>query len=96
MKLWQKDIQVQAEIERFTVGKDREMDLELAPFDILGSLAHTRMLNQVGLLEQDDLTAVQKKLKQLYKEVAQGNFVIEDGVEDVHSQVELLLTKRIG
>jgi argininosuccinate lyase len=96
MKLWQKDIQVQAEIERFTVGNDREMDLELAPFDILGSLAHTRMLNQVGLLENNDLTAVQKELKQLYKEVAQGNFVIEDGVEDVHSQIELLLTKRIG
>ena len=96
MKLWQKDIQVQAEIERFTVGKDREMDLELAPFDILGSLAHTRMLAQVGLLEHNDLTAVQRELKQLYREVKQGNFVIEDGVEDVHSQVELLLTKRIG
>ncbi|NDK54390.1 argininosuccinate lyase [Pontibacter fetidus] len=96
MKLWQKDIQVQAEIERFTVGNDREMDLELAPFDILGSLAHTRMLNQVGLLEQHDLEAVQRELKQLYKEVAQGNFLIEDDVEDVHSQVELLLTKRIG
>ncbi|WP_242928161.1 argininosuccinate lyase [Pontibacter vulgaris] len=96
MKLWQKDIQVQEEIERFTVGNDREMDLELAPFDILGSLAHTRMLNHVGLLEQDDLVAVQRELKQLYTEVEQGNFVIEEGVEDVHSQVELLLTKRIG
>ncbi|HEY4652220.1 MAG TPA: argininosuccinate lyase [Pontibacter sp.] len=96
MKLWQKDIQVQAEIERFTVGNDRELDLELAPFDILGSLAHTRMLAQVGLLEQEDLAAVQRELKQLYREVAQGNFVIEEGVEDVHSQVELLLTKRIG
>jgi len=96
MKLWQKDIQVQAEIERFTVGNDREMDLELAPFDILGSLAHTHMLAQVGLLEHDDLASVQRELKQLYAEVAQGNFTIEDGVEDVHSQVELLLTKRIG
>ncbi|MCC9167095.1 argininosuccinate lyase [Pontibacter harenae] len=96
MKLWQKETQVAAEIERFTVGKDRELDLELAPFDILGSLAHTRMLAEVGLLEQDDLQAVQQELKQLYKEVAGGNFTIEDGVEDVHSQVELLLTQRIG
>ncbi|QCR21966.1 argininosuccinate lyase [Pontibacter sp. SGAir0037] len=96
MKLWQKGIPVQEEIERFTVGKDRELDLELAPFDILGSLAHTRMLASVGLLEQDDLAAVQAELKQLYLEVAAGKFTIEDGVEDVHSQVEMLLTQRIG
>lgn len=96
MKLWQKGTQVLQEIEQFTVGKDRELDLELAPFDILGSLAHTRMLASIGLMEPDDLEVVQGELKQLYAEVAAGNFVIEDGVEDVHSQVEMLLTKRIG
>ncbi|MCC9135338.1 argininosuccinate lyase [Pontibacter silvestris] len=96
MKLWQKQTQVLEEIERFTVGKDRELDLELAPFDILGSLAHTQMLAQVGLLDKEDLHTVKRELKQLYKEVAEGAFTIEDGVEDVHSQVELLLTRRVG
>jgi argininosuccinate lyase len=96
MKLWQKDIEVNKEIERFTVGKDREMDMYLAPFDVLGSLAHTEMLASVGLLEVEEKNKLHVELKNIYKEIERGEFVIEDGVEDVHSQVELLLTKRLG
>jgi argininosuccinate lyase len=96
MKLWQKNTSVNNQVELFTVGQDREMDLYLAPFDVLGSLAHTKMLNSIGLLNDADLALVQKELKNIYKEIAEGKFVIEDGVEDVHSQVEMLLTERIG
>ncbi|WP_026464528.1 argininosuccinate lyase [Adhaeribacter aquaticus] len=96
MKLWQKDTQVKQEVEQFTVGKDRELDLMLAPFDVLGSLAHTRMLNSINLLPDEDLALVQKELKQIYREIENGNFTIEEGVEDVHSQVEMLLTRRVG
>src|SRR5690606_26740280 len=83
-------------VDRFTVGNDRVLDLQLAAADILGSLAHTRMLHSIGLLDQADLAAVQAGLRELYREVEAGTFAIEDGVEDVHSQVELLLTERIG
>ena len=96
MKLWQKKISVQASVETFTVGKDQEMDLLLAPFDVLGSLAHTTMLESIGLLEKEDLVLLQKELKKIYAEVQAGDFSIEQGVEDVHSQVELLLTQRVG
>jgi len=96
MKLWQKDKQVEKSVETFTVGKDRELDAEMAAFDVLGSLAHTRMLESINLLSKEDLNTVQKELKAIYKEIEIGDFLIEDGVEDVHSQVELLLTKRIG
>lgn len=96
MKLWQKNTSVNNQVELFTVGQDREMDLYLAPFDVLGSLAHTKMLNSIGLLSDADLALVQKELKNIYKEIAEGKFIIEDGVEDVHSQVEMLLTERIG
>ncbi len=96
MKLWQKDTQVNQEIERFTVGKDREMDLFLAPFDVLGSLAHTAMLAEIGLLEKSEKEILHVELKKIYAEIQRGNFKIEDGVEDVHSQVELLLTQRLG
>jgi len=96
MKLWQKDKQVEKSVENFTVGKDRELDAEMAAFDVLGSLAHTRMLESIGLLNKDDLAAVQNELKNLYAEIQAGNFTIQEGVEDVHSQVELLLTERIG
>ncbi len=96
MKIWQKTTNVNAFVDTFTVGKDRELDLQLAAADILGSLAHTRMLHSIGLLDQQDLLQVQAALKQLYREVAAGDFTIADGVEDVHSQVELLLTQRIG
>ena len=96
MKLWQKDTNVNSEIERFTVGRDREMDMFLAPFDVLGSLAHTRMLQSINLLEKDELVQIQKELKNIYKEIQDGKFIIEDGIEDVHSEVELLLTRRLG
>jgi argininosuccinate lyase len=96
MKLWQKQTSTDKAIEHFTVGRDREMDLRLAPFDILGSLAHITMLNDVGLLDSEDFEALCEALKKLYKDASDGYFVIEDGVEDVHSQVEFLLTRLLG
>ncbi|HMI02553.1 MAG TPA: lyase family protein, partial [Pedobacter sp.] len=96
MKIWQKNVNVNKDIETFTVGKDRELDLQMAAFDVLGSLAHVEMLESIGLLEPDELAAVQKELKNIYAEIEAGDFVIEDTVEDVHSQVEWLLTQRIG
>ena len=95
-KLWEKDFEVNKEIERFTVGRDRELDLLLAPYDVLGSMAHITMLEQIGLLSSDELTMLMRELRQIYTLCEEGKFVIEDDVEDVHSQVELLLTRRIG
>lgn len=96
MKLWDKGITVNEAIEKFTVGKDRELDLYLAQYDILGSMAHVTMLESVGLIEKDELPVLLEALKKLYKKAYVGNFVIEDGVEDVHSQVEFLLTQELG
>ena len=96
MKLWQKNTSVENSVDKFTVGHDRELDLQLASFDVLGSLAHTKMLKSIGLLKEDDLATIQKGLIDVYNEIEAGSFRIEDGVEDVHSQVELLLTQRIG
>ena len=96
MKIWQKNIDVDSFVETFTVGQDREMDLQLAGADVLGSLAHTRMLNSIGLMTDADLHAVQQELKNIYQEILSGSFQIEDSVEDVHSQVEMMLTERIG
>lgn len=96
MKIWQKNIDVDTFVESFTVGNDREMDLHLAGADVLGSLAHTKMLNSIGLLTDEDLQLVQQELKNIYKDILNGQFEIEDSVEDVHSQVEMLLTQRIG
>ncbi len=84
------------EIEKFTVGRDREMDLYLAKYDVLGSMAHITMLESIGLLQKDELQLLLKELKEIYKEAEAGKFVIEEGVEDVHSQVELLLTRKLG
>jgi len=95
-KLWEKDFEINKEIERFTVGRDRELDLLLAPYDVLGSMAHITMLEQIGLLSSDELTVLMRELRQIYTLCEEGKFVIEDDVEDVHSQVELLLTRRIG
>ncbi|PTM14663.1 MAG: argininosuccinate lyase [Bacteroidetes bacterium] len=95
-KLWQKAYQLDAQIEAFTVGQDRELDLLLAPFDILGSLAHGKMLSEVGLLDPAEYEQLAVVLKQLYQTAVDGTFVIADGVEDVHSQVELLLTEQLG
>ena len=95
-KLWQKDYPLDQRIADFTIGRDRELDLELAPFDILGSLAHIQMLYEVGLLEAEDLRRCKAELQQQYFRAVQGTFSIEEGVEDVHSQVELLLTRALG
>ena len=95
-KLWEKSVQVNAEIDRFTVGRDREMDLYLAGHDVLGSMAHITMLESIGLLSADELSVLLAALKEIYASVERGEFVIEDGVEDVHSQVELMLTRRLG
>ena len=84
------------EIEKFTVGKDREMDLYLAKYDILGSMAHITMLQSIGLLTADELKTLLKELKEIYRQAEKGEFVIEEGVEDVHSQVEMLLTSKLG
>jgi len=95
-KLWEKSTVMTAEIERFTVGRDRELDVLLAESDVLGSLAHTTMLQTIGLLTADELTAIHRELRAILQEIKGGRFIIEEGVEDVHSQVELLLTRRLG
>lgn len=95
-KLWEKSTKVNEAIERFTVGKDREMDLYLAKHDVMGSMAHITMLESIGLLTNDELNKLLNELRGIYKEAESGNFIIEDGVEDVHSQVELLLTRSLG
>ena len=95
-KLWEKSTQVNAKIEAFTVGRDREMDVFLAKYDVLGSMAHIRMLESVGLLEAPELEALLTELKSIYKIADSGQFCIEEGVEDVHSQVEMLLTRKLG
>ena len=96
MKLWEKDFEINKEIERFTVGRDREMDLYLAKYDVLGSMAHITMLESIGMLESDELRQLLAELKNIYAMAERGEFVIEDGIEDVHSQVELMLTRRLG
>ena len=95
-KLWEKSVQVDRDVEQFTVGKDREMDLYLAPFDILGSLAHISMLQSIGLLTAEELKQLTEELRNIYRDTETGKFLIEEGVEDVHSQVELLLTRKLG
>ena len=96
MKLWQKNITSLKEVEEFTVGNDREMDMYLAAFDVLGSLAHIEMLESVGLLPKDDLQKLQAELKNIYSSIQKGEFKLQDDVEDIHSQVELLLTQKLG
>lgn len=95
-KLWEKNVEVNKEIERFTVGRDREMDLYLAKYDVLGSMAHITMLESIGLLRKDELDVLLQELRQIYKIAEDGKFRIEEGVEDVHSQVELMLTRKLG
>lgn len=95
-KLWDKGYDEDERIDAFTVGHDRELDLELAPYDILGTMAHITMLESVGLLRSEDLKILLPELKELYREASEGRFTIEPDVEDVHSQVELLLTRRLG
>ncbi len=95
-KLWEKNFEVNKEIERFTVGKDRDMDLYLAKYDVMGSIAHITMLESIGLLEKDELDKLLVELKNIYAICERGEFKIEEGVEDVHSQVELMLTQKLG
>lgn len=96
MKIWQKNIDVNQMVEKFTVGNDRELDMQLAKADVLGSLAHTKMLHKIGLLTHEDLNLVQDGLKQIFQEIENNQFEISPEVEDVHSQVEWLLTQRVG
>lgn len=95
-KIWQKDKESDLNVDRFTVGKDRELDLKMAAFDVYGSLAHINMLEKVGLIGTEELSLLTKGLRQILAEIEQGTFIIEDAVEDVHSQVEGLLTARLG
>ena len=95
-KLWTKNVSMTKEIEKFTVGRDREMDLYLAKYDVLGSMAHITMLQSIDLLTADELQVLLKELKEIYRQAEKGEFVIEDGVEDVHSQVEMMLTRKLG
>jgi argininosuccinate lyase len=96
MKLWQKNTESLKEVEKFTVGRDREFDLQLAPFDVLGSIAHASMLSEVKLLAKEEGTQLVKELKNIYASIERGSFAIDEGVEDVHSQIELLLTQKLG
>ena len=95
-KLWEKNVQVDQELDRFTVGKDREMDLYLAKYDVLGSMAHITMLESIGLLTAEELQTLLAALREIYKIAESGSFIIEEGIEDVHSQVELMLTRSLG
>ena len=95
-KLWEKTVQVNHDVETYTVGRDREMDMYLARYDVLGSLAHITMLESINLLTADELEQLTAALREIYAEIEAGNFTIEDDIEDVHSQVELMLTRRLG
>lgn len=95
-KLWEKSVHVTEEIDRFTVGHDRELDLYLAKYDVLGSMAHVTMLHSIGLIADDELPVLLRELRAIYQVAESGDFVIEDGIEDVHSQVELMLTRKLG
>mgnify|MGYP003294729756 CR=1 FL=1 len=95
-KLWEKNSTVTPEIERFTVGKDRELDLLLARYDILGSIAHSAMLCKIGMLSEQETKELHSELRNIYTLAEKGEFTIEEGVEDVHSQVELMLTRKLG
>ncbi len=96
MKLWQKSTDVDKRVESFTIGNDAELDLVLAPYDVLGSLAHIQMLQSIDLLTKEEYEALSAELKVLYRSAIEGTLVIEPGMEDIHSQVELLLTQRLG
>lgn len=95
-KLWEKSVTVDHDVESYTVGRDREMDLYLAPYDVLGSMAHITMLESIGLLTADELGTLLDALRDIYGGIERGEFIIEDDIEDVHSQVELMLTRRLG
>ena len=95
-KLWEKNVQVNKKIERFTIGRDRELDLLLAKSDVIGSMAHITMLESIGLREKNELELLLSELRRIYAVAEKGEFIIGEGVEDVHSQVELMLTRKLG
>ncbi|MCS6973761.1 MAG: argininosuccinate lyase [Cyclobacteriaceae bacterium] len=96
MKLWQKHSTLHPDMEKFTAGRDREFDLWLAPWDVIGSLAHVIMLGETGLLTPEETRQLVNGLRGIYQQMERGEFVLEAGVEDVHSQVELMLTRQLG
>lgn len=96
MKLWQKDKDSKQEVDAFTVGKDRDYDLILAPWDVVGTLAHITMLTSIGLLTQEEFQELKANLQDIYREIKSGKFTIDSGVEDIHSQIEFILTERCG
>lgn len=96
MKLWEKETKVSEIVERYTVGRDLEFDIQLAPYDVLGSLAHTEMLSTIELLKQDEKEQIHQELKAIYADIVEGRFAMREGVEDIHSQIELMLTERLG
>ena len=96
MKLWQKEFEISSEIEKFTIGKDKELDLFLAKWDVIGSIAHITMLQSINLITNDELTILKDELNIILEQIESGEFIIEPGIEDVHSQVELLLTRKLG
>lgn len=96
MKLWQKNQTSLAQVEKFTVGRDKEFDLQLAPFDVLGSIAHVIMLEKVGLLQKNEMEELVSALRSIYQDIDEGNFQLDESVEDIHSQVELILTRKLG
>jgi argininosuccinate lyase len=96
VKLWSKGIDSDKSVELFTVGRDRELDLKLAKYDVLGSMAHIRMLQSIGLLEQSELDVLLKEMETILTEIENSDFEIEEGVEDIHSQIELMLTRKLG
>ena len=96
MKLWQKNKDSLKQVEEFTVGKDREFDLQLAPFDVLGSIAHVIMLGSVGLISKDEKEKLVKELQNIYNFIHHSPFTIDNNVEDIHSQIEFLLTEKLG
>jgi len=96
MKLWQKNIEASQKVDQFTVGRDLQFDIDLAPYDVLGSLAHTEMLASIGLLDQTDKEAIHQELKSIYKTMETGEFEMRKDVEDIHSQIELMLTEKLG
>src|SRR3989344_5727822 len=97
MKLWEKENKSTSElVEKFTVGKDNQLDLVLAEFDVKASIAHAQMLQSIGLLTKQELKLIYDELQKILAEIKNGNFSIEEGIEDIHSQIEFMLTKRIG
>lgn len=96
MKLWQKSIVTDSLVDVFTVGNDRDLDLLLAPYDALASIAHVRMLSTIHLVSIEEANAISKELQHIYREAIEGNFIIQPECEDVHSQIEFLLTQRLG